>query len=93
VHSSGITVIQEAALAGIPIVATNVGGLDAYFPHDEVRYVPAADVEALRQALRTTSDPVEAYAQTRRAQKFMVDRRLWGEAYAHVELSREVLFR
>jgi glycosyltransferase involved in cell wall biosynthesis len=96
VHASGITVIQEAALAGVPIVATDAGGLDAYFPHDEVRYAPAGDVEALRRALRTTaSDPVEACAQARRAQQRMVDGRLGAEAYirAHVELSREVLSR
>ncbi len=96
VHASGITVIQEAALAGVPIVATDAGGLDAYFPRDEVRYTPAGDVEALRRALLTTaSDPVEASGQARRAQKRMVDGRLGAETYirAHVELSREVLCR
>ena len=54
-HASGITVIEEAALAGVPIVATDAGGLDAYFPRDEVRYVPPGDVEALRQAILATA--------------------------------------
>jgi glycosyltransferase involved in cell wall biosynthesis len=96
VHASGITVIEEAALAGVPIVATDVGGLDAYFPRDEIRYAPAGDVAALRQALRATaSDPAAACAQARRAQQRMVDGDLGAEAYirAHVELSREVLRR
>ena len=95
-HASGITVLQEAALAGVPIVATDAGGLDAYFPRDEVRYAPVGDVEALRQAiLSTAANPADACAQARRAQRRMVEGALGAEAYirAHVELSREVLSR
>jgi hypothetical protein len=96
VHASGITVIQEAALAGVPIVATDVGGLDAYFPPDEVRYVPVGDVEALRQAiLSMAANPADACAQARRAQRRMVEGALGAEAYirSHIELTREVLRR
>jgi len=95
-HASGITVVQEAALAGAPIVATDAGGLEAYFPRDEVCYAPVGDVEALRQAiLSTAANPAEACAQARRAQMRMVDGRLGAEAYvrAHVALSREILNR
>ena len=93
-HASGITVIQEAALAGLPIVATDAGGLDDYFPRDEIRYVAPGDVAALRQAiLATAADPVGSLAQAVRAQRRMIDGRLGAEAYvrAHVELSREML--
>ncbi len=38
-HASGITVVQEAVLSGVPVVATLRAGLDAYFSHDEIRYV------------------------------------------------------
>jgi glycosyltransferase involved in cell wall biosynthesis len=93
-HASGITAVEEAALAGVPIVATDVGGLDAYFPRDEVRYVPPGDVRSLLEAiLATAAHPDDAYAQALRAQARMVDGRLGAEAYirAHVELSKEVL--
>jgi len=95
-HASGITVIEEAALAGVPIVATDVGGLDAYFPRDEIRYAPPGDVDALRQAiLAVATNAAEACAQARRAQQRMIDGRLGADAYirAHVELSKEVLNR
>jgi glycosyltransferase involved in cell wall biosynthesis len=93
-HASGITVIEEAALAGVPIIAADAGRLGAYFPLNEVRYVAPGDVEALRQALcAMANDPIEACAQARRAQARMIDGRLGAEAYirAHVELSREAL--
>jgi len=95
-HASGITVIEEAALAGVPIVATDAGGLDAYFPRDEIRYALPGDVDALRQAiLAVAANPAEACAQARRAQQRMIDGRLGADAYirAHVELSKEVLNR
>ena len=41
-HASGITVIQEAVLAGAPVVATDTGGLDAYFARDEIDSPPPA---------------------------------------------------
>ena len=49
--TSGITVIQEAVLAGVPVIATATGGLSGYFPPDTVRYVPPGDVAALRDAI------------------------------------------
>ncbi len=30
-HASGITVMEEAALHGLPMVVTDTGGLKAYF--------------------------------------------------------------
>jgi glycosyltransferase involved in cell wall biosynthesis len=93
-HASGVTVIQEAVLAGVPVVATDTGGLDAYFARDEVRFVPVGDVAALREALReVASEPEAACAQARRAQARMIGGHLGAEAYIrrHVELTREIL--
>jgi glycosyltransferase involved in cell wall biosynthesis len=93
-HASGVTVIQEAVLAGVPVVATDTGGLDAYFAADEVRFAPPGDVQALRRALiAVTGDPEAARAQAQRAQARMTGGTLGAEAYIrrHVELSREIL--
>ena len=35
-HASGLTVVQEAASFGLPIVCSRVGGLDSYFPDDSI---------------------------------------------------------
>ena len=40
-HGSGITVIEEATVRGVPVVVTDIGGLRGYFSDQEVRYVPA----------------------------------------------------
>lgn len=94
-HASGITVIQEAVLYGVPVVATDVGGLSVYFSGDEVRYVPVGDVEALRAAFEEiVRDPQRALERARRAQARMVDSGHIGvQSYIrqHVELSREIL--
>lgn len=50
-HASGITVISEAVILGIPIVCTRTGGLGAYFSENEIRYVPPDDPVAMRHAL------------------------------------------
>ncbi len=95
-HASGITVIQEAVLAGVPVVATDTGGLDAYFARDEIKYVPAGDARALRAALiELAADPDAALAQARRAQTRMTSGEIGAEAYIrrHVELTREILKR
>lgn len=93
-HASGITVIQEAALLGIPIVATDTGGLRSYFDESQVRFVPPGDASALRGALLDLAgNPEAALAQARRAQARMASGPLGAEAYVrrHVDLSRELL--
>nr|WP_295664527.1 glycosyltransferase [Polymorphobacter sp.] len=93
-HASGITVIEEAVLAGLPVVATDVGGLRGYFGDDAVRYVPLGDPVALRAALRDIgADPAASTAMARRAQAHLVAAGLDAEGYVrrHVELSRELL--
>lgn len=50
-HASGITVIMEAVILGVPVVCTTSGGLDAYFSPDEVRYVPPRAPVAMRRAV------------------------------------------
>lgn len=93
-HASGITVIEEAVLAGLPVIATDVGGLRGYFGDAMVRYVPLGDPVALRAAWREVgTDPAAATAMARRAQAHLVAAGLDAEGYVrrHVELSRELL--
>lgn len=54
-HASGITVIAEAVLSGLPVVCSDTGGLRAYFSGDEVCYVPPGSVATLRGALENLS--------------------------------------
>jgi glycosyltransferase involved in cell wall biosynthesis len=51
IHASGITALTEAVLFGVPVVCTGTGGLQEYFDHESVRYVPPADAESIRRAI------------------------------------------
>lgn len=94
-HVSGITVMQEAALQGLPIVATDVGGLRSYFDPDMVAYVPPGDPEAIYRAVELLrADPIAAQRMAQRAQDRMgggisVDNYI----RQHVQLSKEMLVR
>jgi glycosyltransferase involved in cell wall biosynthesis len=93
-HASGITVIQEAILAGLPVIATDTGGLRGYFGPDEISYVPVGDVAAMRTAICAVGPaPEDMLAMARRAQLRMRSSGMGAEAYVrrHVELSRQVL--
>jgi glycosyltransferase involved in cell wall biosynthesis len=48
-HGSGITVIEEATICGVPVAVTDVGGLRGYFSDHEVRYFPGSDPVATRR--------------------------------------------
>jgi glycosyltransferase involved in cell wall biosynthesis len=95
-HASGITVIQEAALQGLPVVCSNVGGLGAYFSDSEIWFVPPENVTALREAIDgLASNPAVRLAFARKAQDRMGPRGLSSESFVkrHVEISRELLSR
>lgn len=51
IHASGITVMQEAALSRVAMIATDVGGLRAYFSDNQVCYVPPGDPAGLANAI------------------------------------------
>ncbi|UOK72108.1 glycosyltransferase [Ancylobacter polymorphus] len=95
-HASGITVLQEAALCGLALVATRTGGLDANFDEAEATYVPVGDAAALRTAVRElAADPARRDARAAAAQRRMTSGALGCEAYIsrHVALSRRALAR
>jgi glycosyltransferase involved in cell wall biosynthesis len=93
-HASGITVIQEAALLGVPVVCSDCGGLRAYFSDDEVRFVPPQNAAALREAIQALADrPDLRFAMAQKAQNRMGPHGLSSESFVrrHVELSRDLL--
>ena len=93
-HASGITVLEEAALLGVPIICSDAGGLRAYFSDPEVRFVPPQDVTALKAAIRElAADPDARLALAEKAQARMGSSGLSSESYVrrHVEISRELL--
>ena len=93
-HASGITVVEEATVFGLPVVCTNTGGLEAYFGDREVRYVPPAQPEALRQAVAALAgDAAECRRMVERARGRMLDAGLTSRGFAqrHAELSHELM--
>lgn len=93
-HASGITALQEAALAGIPMVASDVGGLRDYFDDDAVAYHRSGDAEDLARVIgELLADPDRRYAQACAAQARMGPDGLSSMSFArrHVEISRELV--
>ena len=93
-HASGITVIEEAALLGVPVICSDIGGLRAYFSDADVHFVRPQDVNALREAIRQlANDPGARLRLARNAQARMGPKDLSSESFVHrhVEISRELL--
>jgi glycosyltransferase involved in cell wall biosynthesis len=93
-HASGITVMLEAAAVGKPMVVTNVGAVQDYFPADEAAYIRPFDPEALRAAVdRLAASPADALRQAQAAAAGLLSRDLTTRHYAmqHVKITREML--
>jgi glycosyltransferase involved in cell wall biosynthesis len=88
-HGSGITVIEEATVFGVPVVVTDIGGLRGYFSDREVRYVPAEDPTAMRDAVIALATDVGRKQMVERAQRRIIEARLTSRGFAqrHAELS------
>lgn len=94
-HASGITVLQEAALRGIPTICTDVGGLRVYFSDEALKYVAPQNCEAIWGAISELAANDQArFDLAKRAQAQMSAHRLSSDSFVrrHVELSRELLF-
>jgi glycosyltransferase involved in cell wall biosynthesis len=93
-HASGITVIEEAAQRGRPVIASDVGGLRSYFGDDAVNYVPSGDISSLQNAIRElTTRPEAARNRVLAAQKVMGPGGLNAKSYAmqHAKWTRELV--
>jgi glycosyltransferase involved in cell wall biosynthesis len=93
-HASGITVLEEATICGVPVICTDTGGLRAYFSDREVKYVPPHQPDALRHeiaALAKDGDAGPSMVEQARAR--MISAGLSSRRFAqrHAALSRELL--
>ena len=93
-HASGITVVEEAVILGLPVICSRAGGLDAYFGPEEVFYVAGQDSAQLREAIQLLArDDTRRQALIRNARKRLNDDELTSTGYArrHVEFSRQLI--
>jgi glycosyltransferase involved in cell wall biosynthesis len=95
-HASGITVLQEAAIRGVPVICSDTGGLKAYFPDEEVYFIPLGDPLEIRKAIaKLAGDDHLRWQMAEFAQARMKTGGLNSLSYArrHAEISRELLAR
>lgn len=93
-HASGITAILEAVACGVTVIATQTGGLEAYFDDDAISYVKAGDAGALLRAINSlANDPRQAVQFASKAQQQLVERELTTQGFAqrHVRLSERLI--
>ena len=93
-HASGITVVLESVILGVPVVCTDSGGLRAYFSPAEVHYVPVYAPVAMRVAVEQLArDDERRRRMVSRAQKRVFAASLTTEGFAerHRLLSEELL--
>jgi glycosyltransferase involved in cell wall biosynthesis len=93
-HASGITVIFEGIISGVPVVATDTGGLRAYFSDDEIAYVPLNAPDAMRGMVGSLcADRARSLAMVAKAQRRMLTAELTKQGYAkrHRKLTEDLL--
>lgn len=93
-HGSGITVVEEATVLGLPVVASDAGALrGGYFSDREVRFVPISDPPAMREAIVAVARDETSVQMVERAQRRMIDDGLTsrGVARRYAKLSRGLL--
>ncbi|HEX4210215.1 MAG TPA: glycosyltransferase family 4 protein [Candidatus Binataceae bacterium] len=93
-HVSGITVIFEGIISGLPVVSTDTGGLRAYFSDDEIAYVPLNAPEAMRGMVDLLcADHARRLMMTANAQRRMLTGELTKQGYAkrHRNLTEDLL--
>jgi glycosyltransferase involved in cell wall biosynthesis len=93
-HASGITVVLESVILGVPVVCTDTGGLRSYFSSSEVCYVPIYAPIAMRVAVEELARSDEQrWEMVVRAQKRLLGADLSSKGFAerHRHLSEELL--
>lgn len=81
-HASGITVVLEAVALGKAVVCARVGGIDAYFAENEIKYYECGNARSLRNALRDLREKRDARDQAEKAQRRFRMENYSSEGYA-----------
>ena len=92
-HASGITVIEESVILGVPVICSRVGGLEAYFPDGDILYIDPLDPEAVRKAIHYLgADEPLRQSLIANSRRRMAEAGISSQGYArrHVELSAEL---
>jgi glycosyltransferase involved in cell wall biosynthesis len=95
-HASGITVVQEAVILGVPVICSKVGGLESYFNDSEVFYVDPFDAEQTRTAIRRLAGDAQLRETlVANSKRRLVEGGLNSKSFVkrHVDLSRELLHK
>jgi glycosyltransferase involved in cell wall biosynthesis len=93
-HASGITVIAEAVLFGLPVVCTDTGGLRAYFSEGEMMFVAAGDSRGIRNKIEqlAANEALRSELALRAQQRILRDELTsYGYAIRHRNLSESLL--
>jgi glycosyltransferase involved in cell wall biosynthesis len=93
-HASGITVVFESVVSGVPSICTDTGGLRAYFSESEVAYVPHSAPIAMRAAAdQLAADDDSRFNMVASAQRRLISAELTAHGFAirNRRLSEELL--
>jgi glycosyltransferase involved in cell wall biosynthesis len=93
-HASGITVVEEAVILGVPVICSNVGGMESYFTGQEVLYVDPSDAKQIQTAIRRLAADAQLQKDlVANSKRRLVEGGLDSKSFVkrHVELSRELL--
>jgi Glycosyl transferases group 1 len=93
-HVSGITVVFESIISGVPVIVTDTGGLRVYFSDTEVGYVPLNAPEEMRLMAETLiADRDRRLSMVKFAQERMRIAELTKQGYAarHRRLTESLL--
>jgi glycosyltransferase involved in cell wall biosynthesis len=93
-HASGITVVFESVISGVPSICTDTGGLRAYFSDSEVAYVPHSAPIAMRAAAdKLSADDEQRFNMVMSAQRHLISGELTAHGFAirNRRLSEELL--
>jgi glycosyltransferase involved in cell wall biosynthesis len=82
-HASGLTVLFESVISGVPSVCTDTGGLRAYFSDREVAYVPSFAPLAMRAAAEELSKHhTQRFMMVNKAQEHLLAADLTAQGFA-----------
>jgi glycosyltransferase involved in cell wall biosynthesis len=93
-HASGITVVFESVVSGVPSICSDTGGLRAYFSESEVAYVPHSAPVAMRAAAdQLAADDDWRFSMVASAQRRLISAELTAHGFAmrNRRLSEELL--